>query len=230
MKKIGMLAGMSWKSSLEYYRIINEKMAERRGGDHSAELVMYSFDFNDIIRMQHEGRWDELGEMLGEKAQHLKNSGADVIIICANTMHKVADTVEEKSGLPVLHLVDAVAERIKEKELKRVGLIGTKYVMGLDFYTDRLRDEHGIETVLPEGADKERVHDIIYEELCRGIERPGSKDELLQMIDELKGEGAQGMILGCTEIPLVIKKEDVDVPLFDTMRIHAEKAVEHSLQ
>lgn len=230
MKKIGMLAGMSWKSSLEYYRIINEKTAERRGGDHSAELVMYSFDFNDIIRMQHEGEWDELAEMLGEKAQCLEKSGADFIIICANTMHKVADMVEEKSGLPVVHLVDAVAERIKKKEIKKVGLIGTKYVMDLDFYKDRLRDKHGIETVLPTGGKKEKVHDIIYEELCRGIERSESKEELLQIIDDLKGKGAQGMILGCTEIPLVIKEKDVDVPLFDTMRIHAEKAVDDSLQ
>ena len=229
-KKIGLLGGMSWESTQEYYRIINEETRERLGGDHSAELIIYSFDFYDIVRLQHEGEWDKLEEMLIEAGKSLKEGGADFLVICANTMHKMADEIEEKVGLPVIHIGDSLAEEIKSKRLKRVGLIGTKFVMDGDFYKERLKDKHGIDVIIPEKGNKEDIHDIIYNELCRGDVKESSLKKLFEVVDGLIDKGAEGIVLGCTEIPLYIKQEDVDVPIFDTTTIHALSAVDYSLE
>jgi len=230
LKTIGMLAGMSWESSVEYYRIINQKIKEIKGDDNSGKIIMYSFNFQKIVEKQLQGQWENLGKMLGEKAKILKNGGADFLIICANTMHKVVDHVTNASGLPVVHIVDALAENIITKKVKKAGLLGTKFVMDGDFYKKRLLKKYNIKTITPEGADKEKVHEIIYKDLCQGENNKKAKSGLLKVIDKLIDSGAEGIILGCTEIPLVIKQEDVDVPVFDTMRLHAEAAVEFALK
>lgn len=229
MKVIGMLGGMSWESSLEYYRVMNEHVKEKLGGDRSAEIAMYSFDFRDIIRLQHEGRWEELEDMLVERGKSLRDIGADFLIICANTMHRMADEVEERVGLPLVHIGDATAEEIKSQGLSKVGLVGTKFVMDDDFYSGRLKEKHGIDVILPVEDDKSKVHDIIYNELCKGIQEEDSKEKLIKMMRRMQEEGAEGVILGCTEIPLFIDQKDIDIPLFDTTRIHARTAAEFSL-
>ncbi|MFP4051879.1 MAG: aspartate/glutamate racemase family protein [Thermoplasmata archaeon] len=230
MKTIGILGGMSWESTLEYYKIINEKTKEKLGGDHSAELVMFSFDFNEIVTKQEEGEWDQLEDKMVRVSLGIKDAGADFLIICANTMHKVADGVEARTELPILHIAEAVGEKIEEQGLNKVGLIGTRYVMEMDFYKDILDDFFDIELIIPEEEGKQRVHDIVYKELCRGIQKEESKDELLDIIYNLVERGAEGVILGCTEIPLIINQMDIDIPTFDTMRLHAEAAVEYALE
>lgn len=229
MKIIGLIGGMSWESTLEYYRTINEDFRERLGGDHSGELVIYSFDFYDIVERQNQGLWDELEDMMVEAGNGLKAMGADVLLICANTMHRRADGVEQRVGLPLIHIGDATANAIKKEGLKKVGLIGTKFVMEGNFYKDRLKNKHGLDVVIPHGDDREKVHDIIYNELCKGLVKEDSKAELLDMIDDLISKGAEGIILGCTELPMHFDNDDVDVPLFDTTKIHSEAAVSWEL-
>ncbi len=230
MKTIGLIGGMSWESTLEYYRIINEAMKEELGGDHSAELVIYSFDFYDIVRLQEKGEWKKLEGMMVKAGTDLKEAGADFLLICANTMHKMADEVEERVDLPVIHIGDSTAEVIKERVMSTVGLVGTKYVMEGEFYKRRMEERHGIEVLIPGKENRDKVHDIIYNELCKGEVREESKDSLLKMLQDMVERGAEGIILGCTEIPLYVTEDDIDTPLFDTTAIHAEAAVDRAIE
>lgn len=230
MKKIGLIGGMSWESSLEYYRIINETVKQKLGGLHSAECIMYSVDFDEIEKLQHQGKWEDLTKIMIDCAQRLEKAGANVIIICTNTMHKMAGEVESSINIPLLHIADATAEKIKEKSFKKVGLLGTKFTMEEDFYKGRLIEKHDIEVIIPNSEEMQIVHDIIFDELCLGIIKETSKEQYKKIILNLSEKGAEGVILGCTEIPLLIKQEDVEVPLFDTISIHAEFAVDYAIK
>jgi aspartate racemase len=230
MKTIGLIGGMSWESSLEYYRIINEEVKRKLGGLHSAKILMYSVDFEEIEKVQHQGKWEEATKLMIEAAQNLEKGGVDFVVICSNTMHKMSGEVQKNIGIPLLHIGDATAEKIKEASFKKVGLLGTRFTMEEDFYKGRLIGRYGLEVVLPDEKGRQIVHDIIYKELCLGVIKPSSKDQFCEIIQNLVRDGAEGIILGCTEIPLLIKQEDVKVPLFDTTRIHAESAVEYALK
>jgi aspartate racemase len=221
---------MSWESSLEYYRIINETVKKLLGGFHSAKSIMFSFNFDKIQSLQQQGRWQELTELMINAAQKLETGGADVIIICTNTMHKVADEIVNKINIPLLHIADATAEKIIKKKIRTVGLLGTKFTMEEDFYTSRLANKYGLEVIIPETEAREVIHNIIFNELVLGELKPSSKDQLMKIINQLKTEGVEGIILGCTEIPLLINQDDVDIPIFDTTTIHATAAVEFILR
>ncbi len=229
MKTIGLIGGMSWESTLEYYRIINEKMKEVKGDEHSAEMVIYSFDFYDIVQLQEKHEWKRLEDMMVEAGNGLKDAGADFLLICANTMNKMANQVQKRVDLPVIHIGDATAEAIKEEGLDTVGLVGTNYVMEGEFYRKRMKDKHDIDVFIPGEGKRDKVHDIIYDELCKGEVKENSKKILLDIMQGLLDEGAEGIILGCTEIPLYITEEDIDTTLFDTTRIHAEAALKYSI-
>ncbi|MBN2028522.1 MAG: aspartate/glutamate racemase family protein [Actinobacteria bacterium] len=230
MKTIGLIGGMSWESTAEYYRIINQVVKERLGGHHSAKLVMYSVDFDDIEALQHRDEWEDLTRLMVEAARRVERGGADFLLICTNTMHKMAGEVEESVGIPLLHIADAAADAIKAKGLRKVGLLGTRFTMEWDFYTGRLHDEHGIEVLVPGEEDRGAVHAVIYDELCHGIVNDDSRKLFERIIEDLASEGAQGIVLGCTEIPLLIKQEDFEVPIFDTTEIHALAAVDYALK
>ena len=230
MKTIGLIGGMSWESSQEYYRIINETVEETMGGLHSAKSLMYSFDFEEIEKLQHQGDWDKLAELMIQAAKDLEKGGADFIIICTNTMHKMADEVQKNIQIPLLHIADAAAERIKKKGVNKIGLLGTKFTMEEDFYKDRLIDKYEIEVIIPNEQERQIVHEVIYNELCLGKINQSSKKQFKEIIQNLISAGAEGIILGCTEIPLLIKQEDVEVPLFDTTTIHAKAAVKNALE
>jgi aspartate racemase len=230
MKTIGLIAGMSWESSLEYYRIINETANQKLGSLHSARVLMYSFDFEDIQKLQHEQRWDEATKLIIIAARKLEQAGADFLVMCTNTMHKVAPTVEKSVNIPLLHIADSTAEQIKADALKKVGLLGTRFTMEDDFYKERLTAKHAIEVIIPNDADRKIVHDIIYHELCIGETKQTSKERLKRIIEDLVAEGAKGIILGCTELSLLIKQEDANVPIFDSTTIHATAAVEFALR
>ncbi len=230
MKTIGLIGGMSWESSLEYYRIINEQIKEKLGGLHSAKSLMYSVDFDEIEKLQHQGNWQEATKLMIDAAQRLEKGGANFVVICTNTMHKMADDVQSNIKIPLLHIADATAEKIKAQGLKKIGLLGTKFTMEEDFYKGRLINKYGLEVLIPNEEDRQIVHDVIYHELCLGKVNQSSKDQFIRIIDELVDNGAEAVILGCTEIPLLVKQEDVKVLLFDTTRIHAESAVEYSLK
>lgn len=229
MKTMGLIGGMSWESSLEYYRIINETVKEKLGGHHSADCLMYSVDFGPVKDLQFKGDWDRLTDLMIEAGLRLKNGGAEQITICTNTMHMMAKDVEHATGLPVLHIADTTAEVIKASSISKVLLLGTRFTMEKDFYKGRLTKEHGIDVLIPEPGDREIVNDIIYNELVLGSILDKSKKKYLRIIDKMVEQGAQGVILGCTEIPLLIKQEDCSVPIFDTTTIHAVKTVEQSL-
>ena len=229
MKTIGMIGGMSWESSIEYYRIVNEAAREKLGGLHSAKSIMYSVDFAEIEILQSEGRWDEATQVMVEAAQRVEAGGADFLIICTNTMHKMADEVEKAIHIPLLHIADATARAIKAQGLGKVGLLGTKFTMEEDFYRGRLVGRHDLEVLIPEAEDREIVHRVIYDELVLGIIKPESRKQYKQIIEKLIAAGVQGIILGCTEIGLLVKEEDSSVPLFDTTSIHAATAVEYAL-
>ena len=229
MKVIGLIGGMSWNSSLEYYRLINEVVSRKLGGLHSARIVLYSLDFEEIERAQKESRWHDAADILSRAGMALKRAGADFLLICTNTMHKVADEVGESAGLPILHIVDVTGNAIKEQGLSKVGLLGTRFVMAEQFYRDRLRKRFNIDVVVPAEDDQAVVHWIIYDELCRGKVRDLDRQSCLQIIDKLIERGAEGIVLGCTELPLLIRPGDVRVPVFDTTRLHAEAAVELAL-
>lgn len=229
MKVIGLIGGMSWESSVEYYRIINEEVKNRLGGLHSAECLLYSVDFNEIERYQSEGNWEKAGEALGNVAQSLEKGGADFIVICTNTMHKVTDDIQSKIDVPLLHIADTTASQIKEKVIHTVGLLGTKYTMEQDFYKSRL-ESSGIQVIVPGDDERDNVNKIIYEELCLGKIQQESRDYYKKVIQGLIKSGAEGIILGCTEIGLLVKPEDSDVPLFDTTYIHAYEAVSKALK
>ena len=229
MKVIGMIGGMSWESSLEYYRIINLAVKEKLGGLHSARSLMYSVDFDEIEKFQHLGDWEKATEMMVEAAHRVERGGADFIIICTNTMHKMADEVEEGAGLPLLHIADAAARAIKEQGLATVGLLGTRFTMEEEFYRRRLEEKHQIKVFIPDRSDRQVVHDIIYNELCLGKIREESRQKYIDIIQRFSEEGAEGVILGCTEITLLIKQEFSPLPIFDTTDIHARAAVEFAL-
>jgi aspartate racemase len=229
MKIIGLIGGMSWESSLEYYRIINELVKKNLGGFHSAKSLMYSVDFAEIEKMQHQGNWQGATEIMINAAKRVELGGADFIVICTNTMHRMADAVQNNISIPLLHIADATAERIKVSGLKKVGLLGTRFTMEEDFYKERLVKKYAIEVIIPNKEEILNVHNIIYQELCLGIIRQNSRDIYKSIIAGLVAKGAEGIILGCTEITLLINEDDVLVQLFDTTRIHATAAVDYSL-
>lgn len=228
MKLLGLIGGISWLSTAEYYKNLNKGINEKLGGLNYARCIIYSFNFADIKKNNDANDWDSTLKMLTEAGTHLKNSGAEAIILCANTMHVIADKFEENIGLPLIHIATATAEEIRKKDLKKVGLLGTKYTMELDFFTSKLLNK-GIETIIPGSDDREFIDAIIYGELNKGIFKSETKVKLLSIINELIDEGAEGIVFGCTEIPLLITQEDVAVPVFDTGLIHANAAVEFSL-
>lgn len=225
MKTIGLIGGMSWESSLEYYKIINETVKSKLGDLHSAKSIMYSVDFEEVELLQHQGKWKELTDIMVAAAKSLKSAGADFIVICTNTMHKMAADIEKEAGIRVLHIAEVTGEKIIEKGLKKVGLLGTKFTMEQDFYKKVLKDKFNIDVIIPEEADREVVHKIIYEELCKGILKDTSREKYKEIINKLQAKGAEGVVLGCTEIPLLIKQKDVSVPVFDTTTIHGVAAV-----
>lgn len=229
MKTIGLIGGMSWESSLEYYRIVNETVKEKLGGLHSCKCLMYSVDFGVIEALQHQNKWDELTKLMIEAAQNLKYGGADFIVICTNTMHKMAPEIETATGLNVLHIADVTGAAISKDQIQKIGLLGTKFTMEGDFYKKRLKDNYDIEVIIPEDADRQIIHDIIYNELCLGIIKDDSRQKYIDIINKLYAKGAEGIILGCTEIPLLIKQSDVLIPVYDTTKIHAESAVDFAL-
>ncbi len=229
MKRIGLLGGMSWESTVTYYQMINEAVKRRLGGLHSAELVLYSVDFAEIEKCQAEGDWERSGEILGEAAAALERAGAEMILICTNTMHKVAPQIQANIQVPLVHIAEATADELNRRGICRAALLGTKYTMTQDFYKAKLV-EAGIEVLVPDEADMETVNDVIYQELCLGEIRAESKEKFLAIIRRLESQGAEGVILGCTEIGLLVKQEDVELPVFDTTLIHGEKAVEMALE
>ena len=229
MKTIGLIGGMSWESSLEYYRIVNETVKEKLGGLHSCKCLMYSVDFGVIEALQHQNKWDELTKLMIEAAQNLKHGGADFIVICTNTMHKMAPEIETATGLNVLHIADFTGAAISKDQIQKVGLLGTRFTMEGDFYKKRLKDNYDIEVIIPEDADRQIIHDIIYNELCLGLIKDDSRQKYIDIINKLCANGAEGIILGCTEIPLLIKQSDVLIPVYDTTKIHAESAVDFAL-
>ena len=228
MKTIGLIGGMSWESSLEYYRIINETVREKLGTSHSAECLMYSVDFQEIEELQHAGNWRHLTDLMVEIAMKLKLAGADFIVICTNTMHVMAPDIEKRADIEVLHIADATGRAITGRGLERVALLGTKFTMCGDFYKALLEDKYHIDVMIPDEGDREVIHKIIYNELVRGIIKDDSREKYKSIIADLIKRGAQGVILGCTEIPLLIKQNDVEVPVFDTTFIHATAAVQRS--
>ena len=229
MKTIGLIGGMSWESSAEYYRIINRETNRRLGGVHSAQCLMWSFDFEEIKHLQHDGEWDKLADAMKGAAIRLERGGADFLVICTNTMHRLADAVSSAVGIPLLHIADPTAEKIKAAGLSRIGLLGTAFTMEQDFYKGRLQERHGLDVIVPDAEDRRVVHEIIYKELVLGQIRPESRQGYREIIARLIERGAQGIILGCTEIMLLVKEEDSAVPLFDTTTIHAVAAVDHAL-
>jgi aspartate racemase len=229
MKTAGLIGGMSWESTVPYYRVINRVVGETLGGLHSARLVVYSVDFQEIEHLQHAGRWTEAGEILVAAGRAVQRAGAEFIVLCTNTMHKVAPQLEAAVDLPLLHIADATATRVKAAALGRVGLLGTKFTMEEDFYRGRLERRHGLEVLVPQADQRETVHRVIYEELCRGSVRDESRVEYQRIVRDLIGRGAAGVILGCTEIGMLLGPQDAEVPLFDTARIHAEEAARYSL-
>ena len=228
MRTIGLLGGMSWESTAIYYRLANELVRERLGGLHSARLLMLSVDFAPIEEMQVAGRWDEAGELLAAEARRLEAGGADLLVLCTNTMHKVADTVQEAVSIPLLHLGDATAGAVRDAGLTTVGLLATGFTMSQDFYRDRL-ESHGLTVLVPSAEDQAMVHRVIYDELCLGVVRDESRAAYVEVVDRLVAQGAEGVILGCTEIEMLIGPDDLDVPSFPTTRIHVEAALDAAL-
>ena len=229
LKTIGLIGGMSWESTVTYYKIINETVKEKLGGLHSAKCILYSIDFQEIEECQANGNWEKSGEILGEAANNLEKAGADFIVICTNTMHKVINQIKEKISIPILHIAEMTAEKILEKGLKNIALLGTKYTMEQDFYKSKLIEKE-INVIIPDKNDIEIINKVIYDELCLGTINSNSKKKFLEIVDKLRSKGAEGIILGCTEIGLLIKNEDTGVPLFDTAVIHAEEAAIYSIK
>ena len=229
MKTIGMIGGMSWESTLEYYRIVNEEVKDRLGGFHSAKCVLYSVDFAEIEKMQHENKWDEATKSMIDAAHRVERGGAEFILICTNTMHLMAEDVLKSVGIPLLHIVDVTAEEIKKKGFNRVGLLGTRFTMEHHFYKNRLKEKHGIKAIIPSEEERKIIHDILYNELCLGDIKGSSRKKFRKIIENLVSQGAQGVILGCTEIPLIVDQKDYSIPLFDTTRIHSKAAVDFAL-
>jgi aspartate racemase len=230
MKTIGLIGGMSWESTAEYYRLINESVKEKLGGLHSAKCVLYSVDFAEVEGLQRRGQWPDAAQLLVGAAQSVEKAGADLVLICTNTMHKLADTVQAGIGIPLLHIADATAGNVKQAGLQRVGLLGTRFTMEEDFYRRRLTGQFGLEVIIPDPKDRETVHRVIYEELCLGTIRPESRAQVAGIMSRLVEMGAEGIILGCTELGLLVSAGDTRVQIFDTTRIHALAAVECALK
>lgn len=226
MKTIGMIGGMSWESTESYYRAINEGVKSKLGGLNSAKICMYSVNFDEIEKLQHQGQWDKTAEILTQAAKSVEAGGADFLMICTNTMHKVAPQIEGALNIPLLHIADATAEQLKRDGITKVGLLGTKFTMEQDFYKGRLTDRFGIDVVVPEEAQRQIIHDVIYQELCLGNIVEASRREYLDIIADLHQKGAQAVILGCTEIALLVKQEQTSIRLYDTTSTHAQAAVE----
>ncbi|WP_019120417.1 aspartate/glutamate racemase family protein [Brevibacillus massiliensis] len=230
MKTIGLIGVMSWESSLIYYQLINQKVKEKLGGHHSAKSLLYSVDFHEIKNLQHEGKWEQATELMIDAAKRLERGGADFVVICTNTMHKMDSQVEAAITIPLLHIADATAGEIRRQNIKKVGLLATAFTMEQDFYKGRLAERFDLDVLVPGEVDRKLVHDIIYQELCLGVIKRESKDAYVEIIKKLVWDGARAIILGCTEITLLISQEDCEVPVFDTTKIHAESAVEWALQ
>jgi len=229
MKTIGLLGGMSWESTALYYRLLNEGINHRLGRLHSAKIVLVSVDFEPIEILQREGDWEQAGILLAEAGKEIEAGGADFLLICTNTMHKVASAVQQAISIPLLHLADATAEKIRSKNIQTVGLLGTKFTMEEDFYKGRLTDKYGLQVIVPEAKERQSVHRIIFEELCHGRIEKDSKEEYLRIIKKLRADGAEAVIAGCTEIGMLVNQSHTDVPIFDTTVIHVEKAIEYAL-
>lgn len=230
MKTIGLIGGMSWESTLSYYKAINQGIKKQLGGLHSAKLVLFSVDFDEIEKLQHQGKWQETADILSNAAVSIEKAGADFFLICTNTMHKVAEQVQSSVSIPLLHIADATAFELLAQNISKVGLLGTAFTMEQDFYKSRLTDKFGIDVLVPNTEQRAQVHQIIYQELCLGKIKPESKAIYLDIVDELYKQGCEGVILGCTEIALLIQQQDTNVPLYDTTQIHAERAIEVSLK
>lgn len=230
MKTIGLLGGMSWESTLNYYKALNEEVKHRLGGLHSAKIVMCSVDFAEIEELQNEGDWQNLGVILSKEARAVQSAGADFLLLCTNTMHKVVPQIEENIDIPVLHIADATAEELVKDGVKRAGLLGTKFTMEQDFYKNRIKDIFGIDILVPGEEERQAVHDIIYNELCLGVLNYVSEEKVLEIIKDMNILGAEAIILGCTELTMLIGQEDTSIPLYDTAEIHARKAVEKALE
>ena len=229
MRTIGLLGGMSWESTVGYYQEINQGVKQALGGLHSAKIAMVSVDFEPIEKLQHAGDWEGTAVILSEAAQSIEAAGADFLLICTNTMHKVAPQIEAAINIPILHIADGTAQELLDEGVKTVGLLGTGFTMDQDFYKGRLKDKYGLNVLIPNGADRKIIHDVIYQELCLGEVKSDSAKEYLRIIDSLAEQGAEAVILGCTEIGMLIKQQDTDIKLFDTTQIHAQKAVEWAL-
>lgn len=229
MKTIGMIGGMSWESTLEYYRLINQEVKAQLGGFHSAKCTMVSVDFHEIELLQKENDWERAAQLLVEAARNVENGGADFLLICTNTMHKVADAVQARIQIPLLHIADPTAQAVKARGIEKIALLGTRFTMEEAFYKDRLVQDHGLQVILPSDVEMDVIHHVIYQELCLGVIQPASRDRYLKIVDGLIQEGAEGVILGCTEIGLLIKDGDSRVPFFDTTAIHAQAAVAYAL-
>jgi len=230
MKTIGLIGGLSWESTVEYYRLLNESVKAKLGGLHSAKILLYSFDFAEIETLQHQGNWDQATYLMIEAAQKLEKGKADFVLICSNTMHKMADAVQANNNIPLLHIADPTAEKILAHGFDKIGLLGTRFTMEQDFYKGRLTDKYGLEVIIPNQQDIELIHNIIYQELCLGEIKSESKKHYIRVMETLVSQGAEAIILGCTEIMLLIQQADSAVPLFDTTAIHAEAAVEYAIQ
>ncbi|MFM2483367.1 aspartate/glutamate racemase family protein [Celerinatantimonas sp. YJH-8] len=230
MKTIGLLGGMSWESTQHYYQAINEGIKAQLGGLHSAQIVLYSVDFAPIEKLQHEGDWDGCAQILAQAAIHIQDAGADCLLICTNTMHKVAPEIEARLHIPLLHIADATAEQLVAGGVTRVGLLGTSFTMEQSFYKGRLHEQYGLDVLLPDEADRALVHRVIYQELCLGTVLLESKREFLRIIEQLASQGAEAVILGCTEIGMLVEQSDTSVKLLDTTAIHAQKAVAFALR
>ena len=230
MKTIGLLGGMTWHSTVDYYRLINEGIQRRLGGSSSARCVLYSVEFGEFEELQKAGDWDRLTHLMVDAALKVEAAGADLLIICANTMHRTAEAISAAVAIPLIHIVDAAAAEIRKARLKMVGLLGTRYTMEMEFYRHRLEKKHGLRVIVPDEPDRTRVHDIIYTELTVGLIKESSRLEYLGVIGKLRARGAEGVILGCTEIPLLVKPGDAPIPLFDTTALHAQAAVEAALR
>jgi aspartate racemase len=229
VKRIGLLGGMSWESSASYYALVNQLVASRLGGLHSADCILRSVDFVDVERLQASGAWDQAGELLGKEAAALEAAGCELLVLCTNTMHKVADRVEAAVSIPFVHIGDATAEVVLAAGFSRVGLLATGYTMEQDFYVGRLRDMHGLDVIVPGEGDRRIVHQVIYDELCVGVIRDESRDQYRRIMRDLADDGAEAILFGCTEIDLLVDRSDSPLPVFDTTRIHAEKAVDLAL-
>lgn len=229
MKTIGLIGGMSWESSSEYYRIINETTKAKLGGLHSARCILYSVDFAEIETLQRQDRWQEAAQIMAAAGQSLERAGADFVVLCTNTMHKLADEIQASIHIPFLHIADATAEKIKAAGLKKIGLLGTRFTMEHDFYKGRLVDKYGLEVIIPDDTDRQTVHRVIYDELVLGVVRQDSRNKYVEIMEKLARAGAEGIILGCTEIELLVHEGDSPLPLFPTTRIHAMAAVEYAL-